>query len=239
MKMHDLMIQATIIRILNREAGEERYHKSYFSRLVSKGVIRYHNIPDKKKKYFRLEEVKEDLADNEDPKRDPQRDANARKRREQNDSSHDSLLEMAGKYDSVADLSDEEKAERVRLQNILLKQKEEAMEAGIDDSSSFSDEEKEHLAKLPVKELNLLIMKQDLRIKTATANEKESKSIPFDKVKNDITASMKIIRDGVLGIPVELSSSLASISDPHECRIMIEKEIIRQLTNLGESFSEL
>ncbi len=102
--MYDLMIQATIINILNREAGENRYHKSYFSRLVSKGVIRHHKIPGKKKKYFRLEEVKEDLLNNEDPKRDPQREANARKRRECNESSNDGLFEMAGKYHSLADL---------------------------------------------------------------------------------------------------------------------------------------
>ena len=233
--MVDLITATQCVKLLKSNQVVD-WSLGYFSQRDKDGIFKHHHKPGSPKKFFKYDEVVEAIKENIDPRRNAQRDANKKKREDRQPDEDEGLLSMAGKYDSVSDLSEEEKAERLKLQNIAMQQKEEAKQAGIDDDSCFSDTD---IEKMSVKDLNLLIMKQDLRIKTATADEKESKSVPIEKVTNDVFTSVRIFRDGLLGIPARLSSRIASISDPHECRIMIEKEIVRQLTNLEESFNEL
>jgi len=64
-----------------RQAGVFKGKESYFSQLVQKGVIPYHNKAASPKKWYVLDEVKKALKEWEDPTRDAQRDANEAKRR--------------------------------------------------------------------------------------------------------------------------------------------------------------
>ena len=64
-----------------RQAGVFRGKESYFSQLVQKGVIPYHNKAASPKKWYVLDEVKKALKEWEDPTRDAQREANEAKRR--------------------------------------------------------------------------------------------------------------------------------------------------------------
>ena len=58
------------------------FTQSYFSQLVRDGVIPYHKLPGKKRKMFIYDEVKEAIINARDPSRDPQREANARRRQQ-------------------------------------------------------------------------------------------------------------------------------------------------------------
>jgi len=64
-----------------RQAGVFKGKESYFSQLVQKGIIPYHNKAASPKKWYVLDEVKKALKEWEDPTRDAQREANEAKRR--------------------------------------------------------------------------------------------------------------------------------------------------------------
>lgn len=51
--------------------------EAYFSQRVRDGCIPYHTLPGKKRKLYLYDEVKQSLADTQDPTRDAQREANA------------------------------------------------------------------------------------------------------------------------------------------------------------------
>ncbi len=63
-----------------RQAGVFKGKYSYFSQLVAKGIIPYHEKKGSPKKWYILKEVKEAIKEWEDPTRDAQREANERKR---------------------------------------------------------------------------------------------------------------------------------------------------------------
>ena len=58
------------------------FTQSYFSQLVRDGVVPFHKLPGKRRKMFLYDEVKEAIVNARDPSRDPQREANARRRGE-------------------------------------------------------------------------------------------------------------------------------------------------------------
>jgi hypothetical protein len=76
-----LITAAECVRQL-RQARAYKGKDSYFSRLVSMGVVPFHAKEGSPKKWYVLDEVKQALKDNEDPTRDAQREANEQKRRE-------------------------------------------------------------------------------------------------------------------------------------------------------------
>ena len=63
-----------------RQAGVFKGKESYFSQLVAKGTIPYHEKKGSPKKWFILDEVKQAVKEWEDPTRDAQREANEKKR---------------------------------------------------------------------------------------------------------------------------------------------------------------
>jgi len=67
-----------------RQAGVFKGKESYFSQLVQKGIIPYHNKAASPKKWYILDEVKQALKEWEDPTRDAQREANEKKRNKLN-----------------------------------------------------------------------------------------------------------------------------------------------------------
>ena len=68
-----------------RQAGVFKGKESYFSQLVAKGIIPYHEKKGSPKKWFVLDEVKAAVKEWEDPRREAQREANERKREPLND----------------------------------------------------------------------------------------------------------------------------------------------------------
>lgn len=211
-----LMTQAAFARKVNRS-------RQYINKLVQKGTI-----PTYDKGRVNMEEAERLMKEHEDPRRDGQREANAEKR------GGDDLLSAAGSYPSQADMSDEEReVERERLKQQLRDLQHQAHDIGED------DEDIGDIEKMNVKQLNIAILKQDLRIKRAKADESEKMSVPIDEVRNSIFAASRIVRDGLIGIPARLAARIAAENDPHVCRTMMEQEIHRQLENLSEVFREL
>lgn len=211
-----LMTQAAFARKVSRS-------RQYINKLVQKGTI-----PTYDKGRVDMEEAERIMKEHEDPRRDGQREANAEKR-----GGYD-LLSAVGSYPSQADMSDEEREfERERLKQQLLDLQHQAHDIGED------DEDIGDIEKMNVKQLNIAILKQDLRIKRAKADESEKMSVSIDEVRNSIFAASRIVRDGLIGIPARLAARIAAESDPHVCRTMMEQEIHRQLENLSEVFREL
>lgn len=211
-----LMTQAAFARKMKRS-------RQYINKLVQKGIIPTHD-----KGRVDMEEAERLMKEHEDPRRDGQREANASKR------SGDDLLSMVGTYPSQADMTDEEREiEREQLKQTLRNLQNQAHDIGEDDENIGDIES------MNVKQLNIAILKQDLRIKRAKADESEKMSVSIDEVRNSVFAASRIVRDGLLGIPARLSARIAAETDPHKCRTMMEQEIHRQLENLSEAFREL
>jgi len=202
-----------------RQAGVFKGKESYFSQLVQKGVIPYHNKEASPKKWYVLDEVKKALKEWEDPRRDAQREANEKRR-------SDAKV--------IRDMSEKEK------QLMLQKQREKLDELQAEAEKLGVDKEQlDDLEKMDMKALNKAILQQELRIKRAKADESEKKSVPVEYIQETAFEAARITRDGLLGIPTRLSARMAAESDPHACRVMMESEIIKQLENLSEMFREL
>lgn len=75
-----------------RQAGVFKGKESYFSQLVAKEIIPYHEKKGSPKKWFILDEVKQAVKEWEDPTRDAQREANERKRVPDTQNKNESML---------------------------------------------------------------------------------------------------------------------------------------------------
>lgn len=64
-----------------RQAGVFKGKLPYFIQLVNTGWIPHHEKPGSSKRWYRYEEAKAAIREMEDPTRDPQREANAAKRK--------------------------------------------------------------------------------------------------------------------------------------------------------------
>jgi len=196
--------------------------RQYINKLVQKGII---PIYDSK----RVDDVEAErlMQEHEDPHREHQRELNKEARKGTD------LFEASKHYESMADMSDEEKELLLQQQRKKLNQlQSEADALGVD------KEEVSELDKMDIKALNRAILQQELRIKRSKADESEKKSISIEEVEKSIFAASRIVRDGLLGIPARLAARIAVESDPHTCKTMLEVEINRQLNNLSEVFNE-
>lgn len=195
--------------------------RQYINKLVHKGII-----PIYENKKVRVDEAERLIAEHSDPRRDAQREANAEKR-------NNNLFDVAGTYDSVADMSEDEKKEVEKKQRELRELVKVAQNMGVD-----ADDVSDDLKKLNIKELNAAIMKQNLRIQTIKANEAEKNVVSIEFMEKSIFEAARVIRDGLLNIPSRIAARVAAEQDSHKCRTMLEVEINRQLVNLTEIFNE-
>lgn len=224
----NLITAAACLKKLKSDA-EIDYSKSYFSQLAADDKVRSHHKPGSPKKWYVYEEVLEDIESMQDPRRDPQRAANDAKRK------HDDLFSCEVKYETEADLTPEQiESRRQKLIVQYKANKEEEDASGVENPGNYED-----IEAMSTKQIAFEIMKQDLRIKTATANEKEKLSMPVDEIQRSVFVAMRILRDGLTGIPARLSSRLAVESDPHKCRTMMEEEINRHLTSIAGAFNDI
>jgi len=194
--------------------------RQYINKLVKQGVI-----PSYERGQVKYDEAKRALENHQVPYRQRQREKNKAERLKK---MVPSMFDVDLGYESVADMSEEEK--RARSIETLRKLRDEAVASGVDVVRSVED-----IEKLDAKELNRLILEQDLRLKKAKADEAEGKVLPVETVKNAIFEATRILRDGLLGIPARTASALASMDDPHACRTLLEEEIVRQLESLSEA----
>lgn len=210
------MTQAAFARKMKRS-------RQYINKLVKKEIIPTHDDGR-----LDMDEAKRCMIEHEDPRRDAQREANEEKR------NGSDLFSAVGSYESVADMSDEERdiEREKRIEQLRMMQKE-AQEIGAD------DEDLGDIAAMSIKQLNRALLEQDLRIKRAKADESEKVSVPIDEVNRSLFEASRIVRDGLQGIPARLAARIAAESDPHKCRTMMEQEINRQLQNIVEVFREL
>ena len=202
-----------------KEIGRSR---QYVNKLVQKGII-----PTYDGKRVDVAEAKRLIKEHQDPKRDAQREANEKVRKSKD------LFSVSGSYKSEADMSEAEKVELARQRAILRQKQIEAKALGLDEDKSVNTE------LLDVKELNRLILEQDLRIKKAKADESEKLSIPIEKVEAALFSATRVVRDWLNGIPPRLAARLAAESDAHKCLKMLEVEINTQLNNLVGVLNEL
>lgn len=204
-------------------ARKVKKSRQYINKLVKKEIIPIYDDGR-----VDMEEAERLMLEHEDPRRDSQREANEGKRKPTD------LLSAVGTYDSEADMTDAEREEeRVKRIEQLRMMQQEAKSVGVDEDDTGDVE------LMNIKQLNIAILKQELRIKRAKADESEKSSVPLDDVNRSLFAASRIIRDGLLGIPARLAARIAAESDAHKCRTMMEQEIIRQLQNISEVFHEL
>lgn len=210
-----LMTQAAFARKMKRS-------RQYINKLVKKEIIPIYDDGR-----VDMDEAERLMIEHEDPRRDAQREANSEKRKQSD------LLSAAGTYESEADMSDEEREieREKRIEQLRMMQKE-AKAIG-------ADEDVGDVEAMGIKQLNLAILQQDLRIKRAKADESEKVSVPLEEVNRSLFEASRIVRDGLQGIPARLAARIAAESDPHKCRVMMEQEINRQLQNIVEVFREL
>ena len=209
-----LISQAEFARRINAS-------RQYVNKLVNKGIL-----PVYDGKRLKYEEAKEILEQLKDPRRDAQREA-IKKRKEQN------LLTVEPAYKTEADCTPEELEEERQKQKRVLEEKlQEAKKLGLE--NNVGDVEK-----LDIKELNRLILEQDLRIKRIKADESEKLLVPIEDTKKTFFMAARVVRDGLNTIPSRLAARLAAESDPHVCMTILESEINTQLAKLSEAINEL
>lgn len=98
--------------------------EAYFSQLVRGGYIPYHKLKGKRRKLFLYEEVKKALSDMQDPTRDAQREANARRReKKQTHTTEEHLVRLEQRYQSAISLEKitaEELKEKTGFNGVVL-----------------------------------------------------------------------------------------------------------------------
>jgi hypothetical protein len=208
-----------------RKIGKSR---QYVHKLVKKGII-----PLRDGKFIDHDEAVRLIEEYSDPHRQRQREINEKKRLAKKLPSDKacSIFDLEGAYESIADMTEEEKE---RKRNELRKLQEQAKSSGVEVVGQRIDVED-----LDVKELNRLILQQELRLKTAKADEAEKKVVPIDEVQRVFFSATRIIRDGMMAIAPRLAARLAATDDPHVCRTMLEEEIVGQLEGITGAISEL
>ena len=82
-----------------RQGRVMKISEAYFSQLVAAGVVPYHTLPGKRRKFYRYDEAKEAILGARDPSRESQRQANERKRNEGTAAALGQLIECDFKAD--------------------------------------------------------------------------------------------------------------------------------------------
>lgn len=128
-----------------------KYTKGYFSQMTSDGKIPWHPKADSPKKFYIYEEVLAAIKNTQDPTRDAQREANEQKRAEPVD-----LFAAVGTYESIADMSDDEREaydiECRRELEEARKAREAALAAGAKDTC---DNEEKNLTTMKLNDVKI------------------------------------------------------------------------------------
>lgn len=202
------------------------YSKSYFSQMVSDGKIPSHPKPPSPKKFFYYDEVKQAIEDHKDPSRDAQREANEKRREEP------TLLGAAGSYESMADITEEEKEEIKRIKEEVKREQDAAIAEGSINEDEIDDDGDE-LAKITgaaarAEKEYWLGQKAKIEYKRL-----KGEYISVQEVERQAFDTARAVRDAMLAIPPRIAPILASETDQFKIQRVLLEEINQALTGLS------
>jgi hypothetical protein len=229
--MFDLITAARCLKMLKDQAGI-KYSKSYFSQMVKEGRIPFHHKPDSPKKFFKYSEVLQAIEDSKDPTRDAQREANAKKREKEENTT---LLDIAGSYKSAADMTQEEKeAEKIADKKALEEAeaaKREALEAGAsEDEDIWQSSIPEGITQAEAKAEKEYWLGRKAELEFKKMNKE---LISVDEVEREAFEIAKGVRDAFLALPARLAPILAADSD----QFSIQNKLTLEINDALESLS--
>lgn len=213
--MSVLMSQRAFAKHIGRSVG-------YVNKLVKSGVIPLHG-PQRK---IRPDEAVAAIEAAKDPTRDPQREANERRR---NGGEPSGLLDpKVAPEKSLADLSEEERealveAERRRLEEL----RSEAAEKGVD-LSMPSDIDGMSLNEVKV-------FKEFFQGKLAELDyrKKSGELLDAEDVRRQAYETAQTVKAALLALPHKLSVRIAGMRDPKEIEAALDEEIRQVLEELS------
>ena len=182
------------------------------NKLVLAGTIPLHN---KKILVSEADAILEEMKENHSM--DAQRDANAKRRSK----SKITLEDASGDYESIADMTDEERSEYDRQLSderaALATAQEKAREAGADVG----------MEKMPSSLNKVKIFKELYQGKLAQLDfkKKSGELLEANDVKNDAFEMGRLIRDNLLNFPHKMSLRIAGVADPKIIEMTLEEEI--------------
>lgn len=217
--MAALMSQRKFAKLIGMSVG-------YVNKMVQQGVIPLHGP----KRQIDPEEAKAALAAAADPTRDAQRQANAKRRAEKKEPSI--FSEEVLPRESLADMTDEEKAEYYRKldeeKKALDKLKQQAEAAGVDDLSI--DTAGASLNEVKVfKELYLGKMAQ------LEYRRKSGELLDRTEVSREAHEAAAAVKSALMAMPHRLASRFAVMNDPRK----IESVMIDEFTHALEALSRM
>jgi len=212
----------TASQCLNKlEADGIKYTKGYFSQMSSEGKFPFHSKPNSPKKFYLYEEVIEAIRNTQDPTRDAQREANDKKRGQEPD-----LFGAVGTYESIADMSAEEREayeqERRREIEEAKKAAEEAKAAGANDIPEMDIASVNGVTLSEAK-----VLKEYWLGKKAELDYKRMSGEVIDnrEVERQAFETARTVRNAILAIPSRISPLLAAQNDAHSIRTILTNEL--------------
>ena len=231
--MFDLITAARCLKML-KEQNDIKYSKSYFSQMVKEGKIPFHNKSDSPKKFFKYSEVLKAIEDSKDPTRDAQREAN-KKRRLKNQKENVNLLDVAGRYESIADMTPQEietsKKEAEKIKKEAEAAKRDAVAAGVKDDEDIwksSIPGGVTQAEAKAEKEYWLGRKAELEFK-----KMNKELISIEEVEREAFETAKGVRDAFLALPARLAPILAADSDQFSIQNKLALEINSALESLS------
>lgn len=213
----------TASQCLNKlETDGIKYTKGYFSQMSSEGKFPFHSKPNSPKKFYIYEEVIEAIRNTQDPTRYAQREANEKKRGQE----PSDLFGAVGTYESIADMSAEEREayeqERRREIEEAKKAAEEAKAAGANDIPEMDIASVEGVTLSEAK-----VLKEYWLGKKAELDYKRMSGEVIDnrEVERQAFEIARTVRNAILAIPSRISPLLASQNDAHNIRTILTKEL--------------
>jgi len=201
---------------------------AYINKLVRQGVI---PVYDKK---IKVDEAKEILEKMKDPARDPQREANERRRK------HD-LFEAAQGYESLADMSEEERKRYEEEQ----KAKEEERKKEIEETKkliediekagiALSSDLKELAAQTTLNEAKTINEILRGKLQELEYKQRIGELVSKREVEREAYELAKRVRDAILSIPDRVAAVLAAQTDQRRIREILLEELHHALEILAQ-----
>lgn len=215
--MKNLLSASQVIKKLNDE-NIVGWGKARFSQLAKEKIFITHRNPPSPKDFYIFEEVVEAIRANEDPRREAQREASARKREDKG----------VFEFERETPMTREEFSDFFHTSPAPA----EVPKISTKNDETFDDEKNK-------KDLVEEGLRYDNRIKKVKAEEAEGNVISREEITKSLFNIVRILRDGLVNVPARLSPTLSTVTDTHETKVILEKEINRLLVEFERSINEL
>jgi len=204
------------------KADDKPISKGYFSQRVADGTIPCHKKPGSPKNFHKYHEVVAALKKAEDPTRDAQRDANKEKKLVT--PANDLFDKVNLPKNSIADLSAEDQMKALQVEGIDLIESEEG--------ANLSEVAK----KLDISLADAKILKEYYLGRKAQleVQQKEGELVEQSEVKKQAFELARSVRDAIMRLPDRIGPILTPMTDEHEVKMRLTKELMSALEALGE-----